>query len=86
MQPMGHRPGRERNAGPEDGSIACARHGVSSCNVAGIDVASPLEEAGVYHDEGLEAPRRHARRHGDGMLLGDPDIEDPVWEPLSKLQ
>ncbi len=43
-------------------------------------VEGPREERGVDRDDGFESAHRHARRRGDGVLLGDADVEEPLGE------
>ena len=43
-------------------------------------VERPLQERGVDRDEGVEAVRRHSRRHADGVLFSNTDIENLVRE------
>ena len=43
-------------------------------------VEGPREEGGVDRDDRLQAAHGHPRGRGDGVLLGDPDVEEPVRE------
>ena len=45
-------------------------------------VEGAREERRVDRDDRLEAAHGHARRRGDGVLLGDADVEEPVGEAL----
>jgi hypothetical protein len=43
-------------------------------------VVGALQEGGIDRAERLVALRRHSGREGDGMLLGDSDVEHPFGE------
>jgi hypothetical protein len=45
-------------------------------------VPRPVEERGVDRHDGAQARHRHAGRAGDGVLLGDADVEEAVGEAL----
>ena len=43
-------------------------------------VERALQERGVDRDEGVEAVRCHSRRHADGVLFSNTDVENLVRE------
>ena len=45
-------------------------------------VEGPAEERGVDGDDRAEAAHGHAGRGGDGVLLGDADVDEAVGEAL----
>ncbi len=42
------------------------------------------EERGVERDDRAQAAHRHARRRGDGVLLGDADVDEAAGEALAE--
>ena len=47
-------------------------------------IHGPLQEGGVDGRYRPQALRRHAGRHGQGVLLRDTDVEGPVWESVEE--
>ncbi len=48
-------------------------------------VEGPVQERRVDRHDGVHAAHRQACRAGDGVLLGDADVEDPLWIGLREL-
>ena len=49
-------------------------------DVVDLLVEGPLEERGVERHDGPLTGQGHTRSHGDGVLLGDADVEEAVRE------
>ena len=47
-------------------------------------VEGAVEEGGVDRDDGVQPGERQPGRHGDGVLLGDADVEDAVGEAVAE--
>ena len=56
------------------------------CDVVDDLIPCPVEERRVDRHHGAKATHRHAGSAGDGMLLGDADVEEPVGVALLERQ
>mmetsp|Transcript_9180 Transcript_9180/g.21586 ORF Transcript_9180/g.21586 Transcript_9180/m.21586 type:complete len:318 (+) Transcript_9180:892-1845(+) len=69
----------------QTGAVQDKPHGqVLDGHVVDHLVVSALHEGGVDAAEGFEALARHAGREGDGVLLGDANVEGPLGEAAAE--
>ena len=67
------------------GAVEAEHHGQAvEADVVGDLVDGPREERGVHGDDGAQAAHGHAGGRGDGVLLGDADVDEPAGEALAE--